>query len=62
MQKHTSPKRYQSFGHTQQNCNYTPVRFVTGLNPVLLGHCKAADTLPEGLGKVGESQERLLHG
>ena len=31
----TSPKRYQSYGHTQRNCSCTPVLFVTGLAPVV---------------------------
>ena len=62
VQTHTSPKRYQSFGHTQRYRSYTPVRFVTGLAPVLLGHSKAADAAAGRCGGVGENQKLSLHG
>ena len=51
VQTHTSPKRYQSFGHMQHNCRCTPVRLVTRLTSVLLGHSKAADVV------AGRSEE-----
>jgi hypothetical protein len=51
VQTHTSPKRYQSFGHMQHKCRCTPVRLVTRLTSVLLGHSKAADVL------AGRSEE-----